>query len=444
MAARFRLPAAFLVAALPAALLVTASFASPIAAATRASPLVVVGDVDTPIHPASANYLKRLLAEADRDGAELVVLRLSTPGGLLASTREMTSSILASKVPVATFVAPSGAQAASAGFFLLLAGDVAAMAPGTNAGAAHPVGGEGQDLPKTMSEKAEQDARAFIRTLAQQRGRNAEKAEAAVQKSVSYTETEARDGGLIEVVARDVPELVGKIDGRRLSRVGGGERVLHLAGARVEDRPMGQMEKALGVVSNPNVAYVLFLLGLVGLYFELSTPGAVLPGVVGGISLLLALYAFSVLPVNLAGLGLILFAILLFVAEIKVVSHGLLSVGGAIALIAGSLLLFSGHGDKNGYRVDLGIIVPGIVVTLAVVGLLSFKTMQLRLLPARTGASAMVGSLARVVDGFADGSGRVHIHGEYWEASGPPGLSPGELVKVTRVEGMALAVERRV
>jgi membrane-bound serine protease (ClpP class) len=170
----------------------------------------------------------------------------------------------------------------------------------------------------------------------------------------------------------------------------------------------------------------------------------VLPGVVGGISLLLALYAFSVLPVNLAGLGLILFAILLFVAEIKVVSHGLLSVGGAIALIAGSLLLFSGQGDRNGYRVDLGIIVPGIAVTLAVVGLLSFKTMQLRMLPARTGASAMLGAAARVVDGFDDGRGRVQIHGEYWEASGPPGLARGDLVTVTRVEGMTLAVERRV
>jgi membrane-bound serine protease (ClpP class) len=445
MAARSRLPAALLAAAFIPALLASALLtAAPDAAAAGAHPLVVVGDVDTPIHPAAANYLKRLLAEADRDGAALVVLRLSTPGGLLASTREMTSAILASKVPVATFVAPSGAQAASAGFFLLLSGDVAAMAPGTNTGAAHPVGGEGQDLPKTMSEKAEQDARAFIRTLAQQRGRNAEKAEAAVQKSVSYTETEARDGGLIEVVARDVPELVGKIDGRKLSRVSGGERVLRLAGARFEDRPMGQMEKALGVVSHPNVAYVLFLLGLVGLYFELSTPGAVLPGVVGGISLLLALYAFSVLPVNLAGLGLILFAILLFVAEIKVVSHGLLSVGGAIALIAGSLLLFSGQGDRNGYRVDLGIIVPGIAVTLAVVGLLSFKTMQLRMLPARTGASAMLGAAARVVDGFDDGRGRVQIHGEYWEASGPPGLARGDLVTVTRVEGMTLAVERRV
>ncbi len=187
------------------------------AVAGRAStPLVIVGRIDTPIHPAAANYLAGVLARAEKEGADLVVLTLSTPGGLLASTREMSSAILQSKVPVATFVAPSGAQAASAGFFLLISGDVAAMAPGTNTGAAHPVGGEGQDLPKKMNEKAEQDARAFVRTLAKQRGRNVQKAEAAVQDSISYTEAEAKDGGLIELIARDVPDLVSQLDGRKL------------------------------------------------------------------------------------------------------------------------------------------------------------------------------------------------------------------------------------
>src|SRR5689334_13682458 len=187
------------------------------------TPLVVEARIDTPIHPAAANYLSGVLARAEKEGAALVVLTLSTPGGLLASTRDMSSAILLSKVPVVTYVAPSGAQAASAGFFLLLSGDVAAMAPGTNTGAAHPVGGEGQDLPKKLNEKAEQDARAFIRTLAKQRGRNAEKAEAAVLQSVSYTESEAKSAGLVEVIARDVPDLVAQLDGRRVSRVGGGE-----------------------------------------------------------------------------------------------------------------------------------------------------------------------------------------------------------------------------
>lgn len=412
--------------------------------AGASEPLVVVGRIDTPIHPAAANYLAAVLAQAEKEHAELVVLTLSTPGGLLASTREMSSAILLSKVPVATFVSPSGAQAASAGFFLLLSGDVAAMSPGTNTGAAHPVGGEGQDLPQKMNEKAEQDARAFVRTLARQRGRNVEKAEAAVEKSLSYTETEARDGGLVELIARDVPDLVSRLDGRKLSRVGGGEATLHLRGFRIEERPMGRMERLLGVVSHPNVAYVLFLVGLVGLYFELSTPGAVLPGVAGGIALLLALYAFSVLPVNLAGVALILFGILLFVAEIKVASHGVLSVGGAIALIAGSLLLFSGKGDAAGYRVDLAIIVPGLAMALAIVGLLTWKTVQLRRTPARTGLSAMVGESARIVRGFGlETGGTVQARGEYWNAVGSPGLEAGETVRIARIADGVLYVERR-
>lgn len=414
------------------------------ATSPEAAPLVVAGRIETPIHPASAAYLETLLEEAEADGADLVVLTLSTPGGLLASTRAMSSAILASKVPIATFVAPAGAQAASAGFFLLLSGDVAAMAPGTNTGAAHPVGGEGQDLPRHLNEKAEQDARAFVRTLARERGRSVAKAEAAVEDSISYTETEAKEAGLIEIVARDTADLLTQLDGRTVRRVGGAETKLSLAGYRLRDRPMGPLEKLLGVVSHPNVAYVLFLLGLAGLYFELSTPGAILPGVVGGISLLLALYAFSVLPVNLAGLGLILFAIILFVAEIKIVSHGLLSLGGAIALVAGSLLLFSGKGDAAGYRVDLGIIVPGLVLTLGVVGFLTWKVLQARGLPVRAGAESMVGAPARVVDGFAGvGHGRVHVLGEYWESVGPADLAAGETVRVARVDDGIVHVERR-
>jgi membrane-bound serine protease (ClpP class) len=405
---------------------------------------VLVARVDTPIHPAAANYLKKILRQAEKENASLVVVELSTPGGLLTSTREMTSAILQSKGPVATFVAPSGAQAASAGFFILLAGDVAAMAPGTNAGAAHPVGGEGQDLPKTINEKAEQDARAMIRTLARQRGRNPEKAEAAVSKSISYTETEAKEAGLIEVIARDVPDLVKQLEGRSITRLGGATDVLRLANARIETREMSRAEKLIGIVSHPNVAYLLFLAGLLGIYFELSSPGAVLPGVVGGIAILLALYAFSVLPVNLAGLALILFAIGLFIAEVKVASHGVLAVGGAVALIAGSLLLFSGRGEETLYRIDISIIVPALVLTLAIVGLLTWKTLELRLRPARTGVEGMVGETGRVVESFSPpGTGRVLVHGEYWDAEGPPGLAAGEIVRIAGVDGLKVRVERR-
>lgn len=409
------------------------------------APVVLLARIETPIHPAAAAYLKKTLAAAEKEHAALVVVGLSTPGGLLTSTRQMVSDILRSPVPVATFVSPSGAQAASAGFFLLLAGDFAAMAPGTNSGAAHPIGGEGQDLAKTANEKAEQDARAFIRSIARQRGRNADKAEAAVQKSVSYTETEAKEAGLIDFVARDIPDLVAQLEGRKFRRADRGEIALSLKGFRIETREMGRVEKLIGVVSHPNVAYILFLLGLVGLYFELSTPGAILPGIVGGICLLLALYAFSILPVNLAGLALILFAIALFVAEIKVVSHGLLAVGGAIALIAGSLLLFSGRDGEVEYRVDLSIILPGLALTLAVVGFLTWNTLRLRMAPATTGLEGMVGESARVVAGFAapSGNGKVLAHGEYWDAQGPSGLAPGETVRVVEVSGTQLRVERR-
>lgn len=386
-------------------------------------PLVVVGRVDTPIHPASALYLRKLIRSAEEDHAALVVVGLSTPGGLGTSMREMTTTILLSKVPVATFVSPAGAQAASAGFFLLLAGDVAAMAPGTNTGAAHPVGSGGEDLPKIMNEKVSQDTQALIRSIAAQRGRNADKAETAVSQSRSFTDKEAKDGGLIDSVARDLPDLLSQLEGREVRRDGVPFATLSLKNAVIRQRDMSAVEKFLGVVSDPSVAAILFLLGTVGLYFELSSPGAILPGIVGGISLLLALYAFSILPVNLAGVALILFGVLLFVAEIKVASHGLLAVGGSVALVVGMLFLFSGKGDAAGYRVDLSIILPAVAMTLGVVGFLTFRTISLRRMPVRTGASGLVGKSARVVRPFGepDAMGTVQLEGEYWDAYGEIG-----------------------
>ncbi|HKF44163.1 MAG TPA: nodulation protein NfeD [Thermoanaerobaculia bacterium] len=415
------------------------------AGADAARPLVVEGRIDTAIHPAAANYLAKLIRGAEKDGAAVVIVGISTPGGLLTSTREMATAILQSKVPVVTYVSPSGSSAASAGFFLLMAGDVAAMAPGTNTGAAHPVAGEGQELPKTLNEKAEQDSRAFIRSLAHERGRDADRAESAVTSSKSFTETEAKEGKLVEIIARDVPDLVGQLDGRTVRRVGEKETVLHLKNYRLETREMNGLEKALGVVSHPNVAYILFLLGLVGLYFEMSSPGAVLPGIVGGIALLLALYAFSVLPVNFAGIALILFAVLLFVLEIKAATHGLLAAGGAISLLVGSLLLFSGRGE-TGYRVDLGIVLPAVLMTLAVLGFLTFRTISLRRAPVRTGSVSLVGRNAKVVRASAesDEPGTVLLDGEYWDAYGAPGAPAGENVRVVGVEGLKLRVERRV
>jgi membrane-bound serine protease (ClpP class) len=426
------------------ALLLSGLFAAAAATSGAQTPLVVTARIDTPIHPTSASYLRRTLRAAAQDGAALIVLEISTPGGLYSSTREMCSAILASPVPVATYVSPAGTHAASAGFFLLMAGDVAAMAPGTNTGSAHPVGGEGQDLPKVASEKAAQDAKAFLRTMATQRGRNAEKAEAAVEKSVSYTEAEAKAAGLTELVARDVPDLLTQLEGRTLRRVDGKEVRLALSGHRIEARQMSRLEKLVGVVSHPNIAYVLFLLGLMGLYFELSNPGAILPGIVGGIALVLALYAFSVLPVNLAGIVLILFGIALFIAEIKVVSHGLLAAGGAIAMIAGTLLLFAGKGETPEYRVDLGVIIPTLVLALATIGFLTWQAVRAQIAPVTTGLEGMIGEAGRVADGFGGNPrGRVLVFGEYWEAEGPPDLARGDDVRVVALDDLRVRVERR-
>ncbi|HEY7863230.1 MAG TPA: nodulation protein NfeD [Thermoanaerobaculia bacterium] len=426
------------------ALLLSGLFAAAAATSGAQTPLVVTARIDTPIHPTSASYLRRTLRGAAQDGAALIVLEISTPGGLYSSTREMCSAILASPVPVATYVSPAGTHAASAGFFLLMAGDVAAMAPGTNTGSAHPVGGEGQDLPKVASEKAAQDAKAFLRTMATQRGRNAEKAEAAVEKSVSYTEAEAKAAGLTELVARDVPDLLTQLEGRTLRRVDGKEVRLALSGHRIEARQMSRLEKLVGVVSHPNIAYVLFLLGLMGLYFELSNPGAILPGIVGGIALVLALYAFSVLPVNLAGIVLILFGIALFIAEIKVVSHGLLAAGGAIAMIAGTLLLFAGKGETPEYRVDLGVIIPTLVLALATIGFLTWQAVRAQIAPVTTGLEGMIGEAGRVADGFGGNPrGRVLVFGEYWEAEGPPDLARGDDVRVVALDDLRVRVERR-
>jgi membrane-bound serine protease (ClpP class) len=409
------------------------------ATAPRLRPVVVTAALDTIVNPASADFVKRALAEANTRHAELFVLTLSTPGGLMESMRDITTAVVTSRVPVATFVYPSGARAASAGFFILLSGDIAAMAPGTNTGAAHPVGGQGEDLAKTENQKVMQDALAQIRSLASRRGRNTTWAEKAVSESLSYTESEAKDKGLIEIVARDVPDLLHQLDGRSIRRIDGREVTLHLADARVEPHEMSGLEKALGAVSHPNVAYILFLIGLVGLYFELAHPGAILPGVAGGIALLLSLWAFSVLPVNFAGIALIGLAILLFVLEIKVASHGVLTVGAIISLIVGSLLLFAGN--KEGYHVDLGIVLPGALLAGGIVAALLARTLALRARPPRTGPEGLVGETGTVLVPI-EGHGKVVVHGEYWDAEAAEPIAQGATVRVLALDGMKLRVEK--
>jgi membrane-bound serine protease (ClpP class) len=413
------------------------SAGSLLAAAPAPRPLVVVARLDGEIHPAAAGFVERAIAEAAERRASLLVLEISTPGGLMSSMREITTAIVNSKVPVATFVGPSGARAASAGFFILLAGDVAAMAPETNTGAAHPVGGQGQDVPETMRKKVEQDALAQIRTLCAAHHRDPEPAEKAVLESVSFTETEARQKNLIEAIARDPEELCRKIDGTTITRLSGEKVVLSLKSPRFQALEMGAVERALGAVSEPNLAYILFLIGLVGLYFELSHPGAVLPGVVGGVSLLLALYAFSVLPVNYTAIALIALGVLFIVFEMKFPVHGMLALSGVAVFVAGSLLLFSGN--RFGYRVDLGIVLPGAIVSAGVIAGLAIRAARVRARPVRTGAEGMIGETGRALTDLAP-AGRVIAHGEYWDARAESPVAAGSAVRIVGKDGFTLVV----
>lgn len=410
----------------------------PAAAGGAEAPRVVVCRLETAIHPAAADFVRRSLAEADREKAALVILEISTPGGLMSSMRDITTSIVNSHVPVATFVYPPGARAASAGFFILLAGDVAAMAPGTNAGSAHPVGMNGEDIPRTLNKKIEQDALAQIRTFCAAHKRNAEAAEKAVTESLSYTETEAKEKGLIEAIARDPADLCARIDGWKVSRTGGVAAELHLKNPRLENLEMGAMERTLGIVSEPQVASILFLIGLVGLYFEFSHPGAILPGVAGAVALVLALYGLSVLPVNYAGLGLIVLGLFFFLAEVKVSAHGMLAFSGIAAFVAGFALLFAGN--RYGYSVDLRLILPAAILCAGGLAALSIRSAAIRRRPARTGPEGLIGETGRALSDLAP-EGKVMAHGEYWDARSREPVAAGSTVKIVAKEGFVLLVE---
>jgi membrane-bound serine protease (ClpP class) len=405
-----------------------------------ASASVLKIKVDAPIHPATSEYIVRSLEKADRDGADLVILTLDTPGGLDASMREIIEKIVNARTPVAAFVGPSGARAASAGFFIAVACDIFAMAPGTNTGAAHPVGISltGQSMDETMKDKVTNDAAAYIRTLAEKRGRNARMAEDAVRKSLSYTEKEALDGGLIDLIARTEEEIVDRFDGRSIKRFDGSERKLALLGKPVIPLPMSFRQRFLLTVANPNLAYILLMIGLLGLYFEFAHPGAILPGVLGSLSLLLAVFAFQILPINYVGLGLVLLALILFILEVKVQSFGMLAVGGIAAMIIGSLMLIKSPIDE--LRPSLRFVLPvAIGFSLIVLFLLTlvFRAQARRSFSGREG---MIGETGTAQTDLAP-SGRVFVHGELWTAEADEPVLTGEKVKVIEVlDGLKLKV----
>ena len=402
--------------------------------------LVIVVKISGSINPAVAEYISHEISQANADQEALIVLHMDTPGGLDTSMRQIIKKIQGSQVPVASFVAPSGSRAASAGTFITIASHIAAMAPGTNIGAAHPVnmmgGGGESEQAKTMEHKVVNDAAAYIRSLAQLRNRNEHWAELAVVKSVSISAEEAMRLNVIDLIAGDVKALVLAVDGREV-QVASVSVTLKTENLQIVYHEMNPRQKFLDIISSPNVAYILMMIGMVGLYFELSNPGLVLPGVIGAISLILALYAMQTLPINYAGLLLILFGVILFIAEISIMSYGLLSVSGVISLFLGSTMLIDS--DDPALQISRAILYPtlGLTVVLSVgIVVLATRTRNLKKLG---GMDGMIGETGLVKDAL-NPVGRVQVHGELWEAEAEGPVAEGETVRVDSVAGLKIKV----
>lgn len=424
---------------LGALLLAPFAFLTSVVPASAAPPVATI-EMDSAITPVTVRLLTTAIDRARSEGAQALVVQLNTPGGLERSMRSMVQSILASPVPVIVYVSPTGARAASAGVFITMAAHVAAMAPATNIGAAHPVAVGGGGMDKEMTKKVENDAAAFARTIAAERGRNVEWAEKAVRSSVSATEREAVKLKVVDLVAENVPDLLSKIDGRTV-KTSKGPVTFATKDAPVKVIEVRFRDRFLALISDPNIAYLLMMGGILGIFFELSNPGSILPGIIGGICLILAFFAFQSLPVNWAGLLLLLFGVILLIAEIKVVSHGVLAIGGVISMLLGSIMLYDSP-DVTGIRLSWGVILPTVGATA---GLVFFAvSMGIRALyrPAATGSSAMVGRVG-ITRSALQPEGQVLIDGELWRAVSPEaGVGPGEPVQVTAIDGLTLTVTR--
>ena len=395
--------------------------------------------LEATINPATADFIHRAIKIALKEKAACLLIHLNTPGGLLKSTRVIVSDILESPVPVVVYVSPGGAHAGSAGVFITMAAHIAAMAPGTNIGAAHPVNTQGE-MDTIMSTKATNDAMAFIKSIAAKRGRNAEWGAQAVRNSVSFTEAEALENNVINLVAASEQELLTKIDGQQIT-VSTGAVVLKTKSATIQTLEMGWGEKMLNILSDPNVAYILFLLGLYGLLFELYSPGAIFPGIIGGICIILALYTMHTLPVNYAGLALIVFGVVLFLLEIKIVSHGLLGIGGVISLLLGSMMLI--RTDETWHVASLSWTVIITAVTISSLFFLFIIGMGLKAQRAKPaiGLEAMIGEIGQSLSELNPG-GTVRMHGEIWKAISKGGLiDEGKKVVVTGFLNFTLQVE---
>ena len=404
-------------------------------------PLVHVAEVDALITPVSAEFIAQVLDDAAAAGADLVVLVLDTPGGLVDSTRDINTSIFESRTPVAVWVGPSGARAASAGFLITIAADVAAMAPGTPVGAAHPVAGTGQPMDDTMAAKAASDVAADARSTASQRGRNVELAEKAVTASQSFTAPQALRATppLIDLVVDDLDALLEARDGRAVTRWDGRTEVLHTANSRVDRIEMNWRQRLLSAIAHPQVAVLLFSLGTLGLTIELWNPGAILPGVVGGLCLLLAFFAFQIIPINAVGLLLVLFGLALLVLEMVTASFGLLAAGGLVSMVLGLVMLIDSPSPE--WQLGWPFIISTILALAAIVTFVTRLAVRAQIRRSVTGVAGMVDESGEVLDAIAPGAaGRVATHGEPWSAIAHQPIPQGARVRVVAVDGMTLTV----
>lgn len=394
--------------------------------------------LDGIVDPVTAEYVIRSIRHANEIHAQAVLLELDTPGGLDTSMREIIEAMIQSPVPVITYVYPEGSRAASAGLFILISGDLAIMAPGTHTGAAHPVMLGNPNLGKTMEEKIENDAAAYIRSLADRRGRNSKLAEEGVRQSHSYTETEALNGHLIDAIANSPGDIFARYDGKAIKRFDGSTSTLHLAGASLEAYDMTSRERFLAFIVDPNMAFLLGAVGMLLLYVEFTHPGMVAPGVIGAIAIVLALFAFHLLPINYAGVAMIILGLALFVLEAKLVSHGVLAVGGIVSLVFGSLILIRSPlpGAHIRLTTSLAVVAP---LALIMVILLRFALAAHRM-KAITGESGMIDALG-VAETDLDPEGEILVHGERWRARATQTIRKGARVRVRQLDGLTLVVE---
>jgi membrane-bound serine protease (ClpP class) len=414
-------------------LALTLAFAAPALSASKA----VVVDVDGVIHPVTAEIVTAAIAQAKQEHASVLILRLNTPGGLMDAMRETIQRIISSPVPVVTYVAPSGGRAASAGFFILESGDVAAMAPGTNTGAAHPVALTGE-MDAEMKEKVVNDSAAYMRSICTRRGRDSAVAETAVRQSKSFTEREALDQHLIDLIAPNEHELLRLLDGRTVTRFDGSTVTLHTADATLEIYHRSLRQTIISSVADPNIALILLVIGALAIYVEFTSPGLVAPGVIGSILLLLGLSALSVLPINWLGAALLILSLALFVLEAKMAAHGVLGVGGAVAMMLGAVMLIDSPLPEMRihWTTAIALALPFSLITVLLLSL----AVRARRNKVETGSEAMVGEIGAVFSPLAP-EGKVFVHGEYWNAVSPVPVPAGARVRVTEVDGLTLKVE---